>query len=256
MEPEYKNWIPRERILGYGAGAALCAVGATAAALTEHRKTALLLGAGALGLGAATGWLAYAHSQFSYDGERQLSRDIVEGVAAYVHLPAGGLGLDVGCGSGALTIACAKANPQAQMIGVDLWGADARGSTQALCAENAAAEGISNAFFCPGDARQLPFPDGHFDLVTSNYVYHNVPTADRQALLRESLRVLKKGGTFVLHDLMTPARYGDMNAFIAALQAEGYTQVGLISTANGLFMEATEAALLMLSGSTLLTGKK
>ncbi|HEY4532944.1 MAG TPA: class I SAM-dependent methyltransferase [Fusobacterium sp.] len=30
-------------------------------------------------------------------------------------------GLDVGCGSGALTIACAKRNPKASMIGLDYW---------------------------------------------------------------------------------------------------------------------------------------
>ena len=48
-----------------------------------------------------------------------------------------------------------------------------------------------NVHFLRADARELPFPDESFDLVTSNYVYHNIP-GDRQALLRESLRVLKK----------------------------------------------------------------
>lgn len=44
---------------------------------------------------------------------------------------------------------------------------------------------------------------------------------NRQALLRETLRVLKKGGTFAIHDLMEPARYGDMEKFAAELKAEG-----------------------------------
>ena len=30
------------------------------------------------------------------------------------------------------------------------------------------------------------------------------------------------GGTFAIHDLMSPARYGDMNAFVRKLKAEGY----------------------------------
>ena len=34
-------------------------------------------------------------------------------------------------------------------------------------------------------------------------------------LLRETLRVLKKGCTFAIHDLMEPARYGDMEEFVA-----------------------------------------
>ena len=59
---------------------------------------------------------------FSYEGGRQLSRQIIEGIAAYIELPEGGVGLDVGCGSGALTIACAKRNPQGRMVGIDRWG--------------------------------------------------------------------------------------------------------------------------------------
>ena len=42
-------------------------------------------------------------------------------VSDYVVLPEGCRGLDVGCGSGALTNACAKKNPQASMVGLDCW---------------------------------------------------------------------------------------------------------------------------------------
>ena len=49
--------------------------------------------------------------------------------------------------------------------------------------------------------------------MTSNYVYHNITGADKRALLRESLRVLKRGGVFAIHDLMEPSRYGDMDEF-------------------------------------------
>lgn len=59
------------------------------------------------------------YKAFSYDGKRKLSKQIIEGTAAYITLPEGGTGLDVGCGSGALTIACAKRNPQGKMTGVD-----------------------------------------------------------------------------------------------------------------------------------------
>ena len=45
---------------------------------------------------------------------------------------------------------------------------------------------------------------------------------NKQQLLRETLRVLKKGGTFAIHDIMSKARYGDMDKFIEELRSEGY----------------------------------
>ena len=95
-----------------------------------------------------------------------------------------------------------------------------------------------------------------FDAVTSNYVYHNISGKNKQDLLRETLRVLKKGGTFAIHDLMEPSRYGDMEKFVAELMAEGYEDVRLIKTTNGMFMKPGESKLMMLSGSTLLVGRK
>lgn len=67
---------------------------------------------------------------------------------------------------------------------------------------------------------------------------------------------MKKGGTFAIHDLMIPVRYGDMEAFVKRLKAEGYEEVRLIDTTDGTFMDKKEASWLGLSGSTLLVGKK
>ena len=79
---------------------------------------------------------------------------------------------------------------------------------------------------------------------------------NKQKLLLETLRVLKKGGIFAIHDLMSKARYGDMDAFVKRLKADGYEEVRLIDTTDGAFMDRKEASWLGLSGSTLLTGKK
>ena len=68
--------------------------------------------------------------------------------------------------------------------------------------------------------------------------------------------MLKKGGTFAIHDIMSKARYGDMQQFIRELYDEGYEEVKLIDTANGMFMSKGEAKILGLSGSSLLIGKK
>ena len=72
----------------------------------------------------------------------------------------------------------------------------------------------------------------------------------------ETLRVLKKGGTFAIHDLMSPRRYGDMQAFVQKLRDMGYECVELIDTTDGSFMTPKEAKRLMLRGSTLLVGRK
>ena len=79
---------------------------------------------------------------------------------------------------------------------------------------------------------------------------------DKQELLLETLRVLKKGGIFAIHDLMSKARYGDMEAFVSRLKTMGYADVRLIDTTDGSFMTRKEALVLGLSGSTLLVGRK
>ena len=141
------------------------------------------------------------------------------------------------------------------MIGADRWGKEYASFSLPLCQDNARAEGVTNAEFQHGDAAKLDFPDESFDAVTSNYVYHNISSADKQLLL-ETLRVLKKGGTFAIHDLMSQRRYGDMQDFVKKLKGMGYECVELIDTTEGKFMSPSEAKRLMLTGSTLLAGRK
>lgn len=47
-----------------------------------------------------------------------------------------------------------------------------------------------------------------------------------------------------------------MSKFIQKLKEEGYQDVRLIDTTDGMFMKRKEAVLLGLSGSALLVGKK
>ncbi len=204
---------------------------------------------------AASVWMILLYRAFSYDGKRQMSRQIIEGIAGYVKLPDGGKGLDVGCGSGALAIACAKRNPTASFVGIDRWGKEYASYNKPLCESNAKAEGVNNVSFERGDATHLDFPDESFDAVVSNYVYHNI-SGDRQAYLLETLRVLKKGGTFAIHDIFSKSRYGDMQAFAQKLKGMGYENVRLIDTTDGIFMTKKEAAWMELAGSALLIGEK
>ena len=72
----------------------------------------------------------------------------------------------------------------------------------------------------------------------------------------ETLRVLKKGGTFALHDIFSKSKYGDMQPFIQKLRDMGYEKVELIDTTDGTFMTKKEAAWMALSGSAMLVGRK
>ena len=126
-----------------------------------------------------------------------------------------------------------------------------------MCEKNAAGEGVgSRCTFQHGDANKLDFPDESFDAVVSNYVYHNITGADKQALLLESLRVLKKGGVFALNDEMKPRMYGDMEAFAQKLRDIGYQEVRLVDTATEVFGSRRRAAMMMLGDSRMLVGRK
>ena len=264
IKADYKNWMPKRLLVAKICETLVSLVlfvifGASDLVLQGRPRLicGIILGLVCLILLFLTVWLSILYKSFDYKGKRKLAKVMIEGTAGYVKIQDGGVGLDVGCGSGALTIACAKKNPGAIMVGCDIWSGPYKSEfSKKLCQDNAMAEGVANVRFEEGNAVNLPFEDESFDAVTSNYVYHNIVGKNKQKLLLETFRVLKKGGVFVIHDLMSKSRYGDMNKFIEKLKKDGYQDVQLIDTTKGLFMNHKEAILLGLSGSTLLIGRK
>lgn len=260
MKPDYKNWIPKWMITTGIIGVVLSLILLMVFALVLHGVAKIVLcvifAIAAVLMCVYLAWSVFAYNAFSYDGKRRVSKRIIDGTAGYIDIPDGGVALDIGCGSGALAIAVAKKNPNANVIGCDRWGKEYASFSKLLCKENARAEGVENIKFRKGDATALPFEDETFDAVMSNYVYHNIPTNDRQAILLETLRTLKKGGTFAIHDIFSKQKYGDMESFIKKLYDMGYEKVELLDTTDGLFLESKEAKLLMLDASKLLVGKK
>ena len=264
IKTDYKNWVP-ESLLKNLIFASLVAFvlfivfGISDFVFSGRTRLifVLIFGLATLILICFASWMGLLYRAFDYNGKRKLAKIIIERTADYVKIPDAGLGLDIGCGSGALSIACAKKNPKASMIGCDIWSGPYKSEfSKKLCENNAKLEGIENVRFEEGNAVSLPFEDESFDAVTSNYVYHNIMGQNKQKLLLETFRVLKKGGLFVIHDLMNKSSYGDMNKFMEKLKKDGYQDVQLIDTTKGLFMSHKEAILLGLSGSTLLIGRK
>ncbi len=259
MKHDYKNWMPKGMVYSFLFTFLGCAVAAAVFQLLPGGtlRTVLTIAFAVIAVifcGLSI-WAISMYRAFDYNGKRQMARQIIEGTASYVKLPEGGKVLDVGCGSGALGIAVGKRNPKAEIIGIDRWGKEYASFSKSLCESNARAEGVSRISFRQGDATHLDFPDETFDAVVSNYVYHNIP-GDRQQYLLETLRTLKTGGTFALHDIFSKSKYGDMQAFVKKLKDMGYSRVELIDTTDGKFMKKSEAAWMALSGSALLTGRK
>jgi SAM-dependent methyltransferase len=93
--------------------------------------------------------------------------------------------LDVGCGTGVVAVTAARRG--AQVTGLDL--------TPALlerARENAQLAGVSIDWH-EGDAENLPFDDGAFDVVVSQFGHIFAPRPE--VALAQMLRVLKPGGT-------------------------------------------------------------
>ena len=101
MKTDYKNWMPKGMILSFAAGAIvfllMCLLFACAGWASGAWQTALtaLLAVLAVFFCGLTVWSVLMYRAFSYNGKRQLSRQIIEGVAAYIRLPQGGKCLDI-----------------------------------------------------------------------------------------------------------------------------------------------------------------
>jgi SAM-dependent methyltransferase len=109
---------------------------------------------------------------------RKVAREFVD----WLDVPAGGLWLDAGCGTGALTSAVLATASPAAVIGVD--------PSAAFLAE---ARAVAGAVVAAGDAAALPLPASGFDAVVSGLALNFV--ARPEAAVAEFARVAKPGAT-------------------------------------------------------------
>jgi len=118
--------------------------------------------------------------------------------------------LDLGCGRGAVLMLAARHLTTGRTVGVDLWrGADQSGNSPEATRRNAVAEGVADRVeLLTGDMTALPFEDGSFDLVVSNFAIHNIRgRAGRERAIEEAVRVLRPGGRLRIADMRGTRRY-------------------------------------------------
>ncbi len=114
--------------------------------------------------------------------------------------------LDLGCGTGTLTVAIARALPEATVAGLDA-DADALGIAASKARQAGVALNLHRGF-----STDLPFADGQFDCVVSSLFFHHLEHDAKLATLREARRVLARTGTLHVADWGRPS-----NALMRAL---------------------------------------
>ncbi len=135
--------------------------------------------------------------------------------------------LDVGCGRGLLLIGAARRLTTGKATGLDIWQTeDLTGNTPEATLSNARREGVADRVAVKtGDMRKMPFPDATFDVIVSNVAIHNVYEREgRDATMREIARVLKPGGSVVIHDIRWVGDYA------LALKRAGLVEVARVGS--------------------------
>jgi ubiquinone/menaquinone biosynthesis C-methylase UbiE len=105
--------------------------------------------------------------------------------------------LDLGCSCGQLVVALKERFPEAEVWGVDI------GAPMVRYAHMRARNLKSEVHFAQRLAEDTGFPDNHFDVVTSNIMFHEVTAEAARAIVKETNRVLRPGGVFYPIDFYT-----------------------------------------------------
>lgn len=230
MKPDYGNWVPMAMMKAMAAAAALLFLCTCLLAFFLPTPIPAAV-AGILFAALLILWFYMLRCRMLFDFNRGgLMGKIHQHLLDHLTWDGSGRLLDIGCGSGALTNRCAKTFDHALLTGVDFWGKEWSYAKE-QCERNAALEGVlERVTFQKGDAARLDFPDGAFDAVVSNFVFHEVRSEkDKRKVVREALRVLKKGGSFSLQDLFSQEKlYGNMEEFVNELLQDGFEEVRYI----------------------------
>jgi len=149
--------------------------------------------------------------------------------------------LDLGCGTGDLTINIARlAEKNPEIVGLDY-----SLPMLARAREKAARAGVSDRVnFIHGDASQLPFPDGHFDAVGISFAFRNLTYKNPLGVphFAEVWRVLRPGGRYVIVESSQPGNRIMRALFHLYLRAFVKPVSVMISGNRGAYRYLTESA--------------
>jgi ubiquinone/menaquinone biosynthesis C-methylase UbiE len=118
-------------------------------------------------------------------------------------------GLDVACGTGRFLRDIRLAYPGLQLTGLDLSQAYLDEAQRHL-------RGLRPVALLHANAEAIPLPDASQDIVTSVFLYHELPGEVRRRVTAEIARVLKPGGLFVFIDSL---QMGDRPGWDGLLEA-------------------------------------
>jgi SAM-dependent methyltransferase len=202
-------------------------------------------------------YFVYAHHAFSPRGGN-IQAKLWELVLDRLNWDGKGKALDIGCGNGPLAIALAQHYPEGHVTGIDTW-VKAWDYSKAACERNAEAAGIAERTdFQKATASALPFEDEVFDAAISNFVFHDVSdTQDKRALVREALRVIKKGGSFAFQDLFAvKVLYGELDDLLETIKDWGIAEVAFADTSTCDFIPRALKLPFMLGRISIIYGTK
>jgi ubiquinone/menaquinone biosynthesis C-methylase UbiE len=111
--------------------------------------------------------------------------------------------LDIACGTGRPLNQLAVAHPEVRFHGVDLSPYYVRTARERLAR-------VREMTLVAENGESLPFVDQHFDVVTSVYLFHELPRNARRRVLADAYRVLRPGGLLVLEDSAQPFDSGEL----------------------------------------------
>jgi SAM-dependent methyltransferase len=203
-KPRYRTWIRSTRLAAFAALTSICLAGSALSLLSPWFLLFLVPFAF---FGYTTMILALTVYRLAPRGG-DLQRRVHHLIVTKARLTTG-QALDVGCGSGSLTIKLATAAADSTVTGVDSWGGDWEYSKD-QCEDNARIEGVAaRTVFCKQSGAALGFADGSFDTVVSCLTFHEIGDVERKSdAVVEALRVLRPGGRYVFLDLFgDPAFY-------------------------------------------------